>query len=267
VEPSVDKSAKSFLQALERIIRRMISGKITQLRCDGERGFMTAYDVLLRDFGTELVPVNLSIQTERPRFIDPRFEPPIKPVAHASMSLIDRVIQTIRNAGFVAKLAHIDNNSMKQLVSTYNYTKHNTLTKLMKFDVSPIVAELDPQLETEIRRRLIARNYAVSHQKGYNDIKIDDLVVIYNEKQDMIKRRSVIRPDVWRVVYIGVGSWRTEGQPWRGFAHHGKIRRITIKNKRGHILPIEIIRGSQYLLLSENDNRLEIEPRRKIGKI
>jgi hypothetical protein len=86
---------------------------------------------------------------------------------------------------------------MKRLFQFYNAAPHRTLSKIIGFDVSPDMAEQDPDLEREIIRRIQARNYAVRSQLGF-ELPIGCRVYILNPKDTLLKRRSAVKP------YIGV---------------------------------------------------------------
>ncbi|KAK8871709.1 hypothetical protein M9Y10_007449 [Tritrichomonas musculus] len=60
-------------------------------------------------------------------------------------------------------------------------------------DVSPAMVQDDEELEEYICRRICQDNYNIMSQRGFN-LDQGTSVKIYNEKDSMSKRRSVIQP-------------------------------------------------------------------------
>jgi hypothetical protein len=213
-EPINDKSGDDFIRAINNIVTLIGQhglSPIRVLRADGEKGFKAKAGELRQRFNIQFQSVYHRIQAEYPNFMNPENDPKFgQSLNHTALSVIDRVCRTLRDAAFNVGTGAIDPDSMAKLVTIYNSTEHKTLSNIMGFPVTPLIANSDSQLEDEIRRRLLIHNYEITQQQGYDDIKVDDTVVVYNEYVDLPKKRRMICGNkLYKVVYIGISSWRS----------------------------------------------------------
>jgi hypothetical protein len=116
---------------------------------------------------------------------------------HTSLSIIDRVIRTIRDMAYQMGVEDIIPDVMKRIVQFYNTAPHKTLSKIMGFEVSPNMAEQDLDLEIEIIRRFQIKNEEIRNQHGFV-LDIGSKVYVYNPRDTVNKRRTSIKP------YVGV---------------------------------------------------------------
>jgi hypothetical protein len=118
---------------------------------------------------------------------------------HTSLSIIDRVVRTIRDMAYRMGVEDIVPDAMKRIVMFYNTAPHKTLSKIMGFEVSPNMAEQDTDLEIEIIRRILMKNQEVKNQNGFV-LEAGSKVYVYNPRDTMNKRRSSVKPYVGEVV-------------------------------------------------------------------
>ena len=115
---------------------------------------------------------------------------------HTSLSIIDRVIRTIRDIAFNMNEPEITSKVMRKIVHIYNNAPHATLSKYAGQLVSPNEVNENPDLELFIVRKIHQENFNISSKLGY-DIRPGEEVIIYNERNNMAKRRSQIQPGTW----------------------------------------------------------------------
>lgn len=189
------KSAKSYLTALREInkrLNRIISNKVSYksrkikyLFGDGESCFnskeawkyYSSYDINFN-------PVS-RIDAENGKSY------PI----HTGLSIIDRVIRTIRDMANNLKIKMINPADMEYIVDYYNKSIHKTLSKFAKFPVSPEMVQNDIELEKHIIFNMVKDNY---NKKNNSDYKLNEgqIVAVYNPKNNIIgKRRNITKPD------------------------------------------------------------------------
>jgi hypothetical protein len=179
------KDSASFLTAFERILGRT---KISFLRSDDEASFTSAE--ALEYYQRHNITYN---NVERLVIGDRNM------INHTSLAIIDRIIRTIRDIAHNWGTADINPPVMNHIIEIYNKAPHDTLSKIMGFPVSPTEAQKSPELESEIIRRIIAQNHDIRERHNYN-IDVGDDVMIYNESDSKIKRRSVVHPSIYVVV-------------------------------------------------------------------
>ena len=117
---------------------------------------------------------------------------------HSSLGLIDRVIRTIRDMAYNMEVEIITPDVMAEILKQYNHAPHKTLSKYAGFDVSPYMAQTNPDLEEFIVRRISAENYRIQSQPSFK-LKPGTKVKVYNENSAMMKRRSKIQPGEYYV--------------------------------------------------------------------
>jgi hypothetical protein len=193
------KTSTAFITALQAIMNRC--GKIKRLIGDGESAFVSAMTKRFYEAnGITFIPVRRDSSAYAGFMTDASSKVKSSP-NHTSLGIIDRVVRTIRDMAYEQSIESITPEYMRRIVQFYDAAPHRTLSKIMGFDVSPDMAEQDPDLEREIIRRIQARNYAVKSQLGFK-LPIGCQVYILNPKDTLLKRRSALKP------YIGVVEGR-----------------------------------------------------------
>ena len=210
------KSTENIKRALEKILAKMKKENTTikHLRGDGKSAFQsklmkeTFYDINEIDF----VEVQREATTKYPEFMYKNHM--VKSIRnkhdssetqgwktepkHSSLGLIDRAIRTIRDLAFNMKVGIITPKIMKIIVWQYNNAPHDTLSKYAGKPVSPNEVDSKPELEAFIVRRIQQDNFNIMTKSNY-DIKEGIRVKIYNERNNMMKRRSEIEDGKWSV--------------------------------------------------------------------
>lgn len=197
------KSAKSYLTALREINKRLnkifyITRKIKYLFGDGESCFDSKeawnyynwYDIKFN-------PVS-RIDGENGKSY------PI----HTGLSIIDRVIRTIRDMANNLKIKKIINPvDMEYIVDYYNKSIHKTLSKFANFPVSPEMVQNDLELEKYIIFNMVKDNYNKINKSDYK-LNEGQIITVYNPKNNIIgKKRNITKPDK----YIFVSQKRFNG--------------------------------------------------------
>ena len=189
------------MKALQQIIERnndLLNGVgLINLIGDGELAFNSkeSYDFYKQNDMT-FKPVPRQYSTRYGSFM--KTNESTEPL-HSSLSIIDRVIRTIRDMAYNMKYDIITPNRMRDIVKQYNNAPHATLSKYAGQPTTPMEVENDSQLEEFIVKRILQENYLISSQSGF---KIPDgtHVKVYNENNKMGKRRTVIQPGDFHIV-------------------------------------------------------------------
>ncbi len=127
--------------------------------------------------------------------------------SHGSLSIIDRFIRTLRDMAFNAKIKNITPDVMKMLIKNYNIAPHKHLSKYIGENTSP--NDMDEEKEKYLIRRLCQENYNIRNGYGYmlpKGTKVD----VYNEKDVMFKRRSLIKYGDFEVVDYKGGLYKVD---------------------------------------------------------
>jgi hypothetical protein len=189
------KTSTAFITALQAIMSRC--GKIRRLIGDGESAFVSAMTKRFYDANRiTFIPVRRESSAYAGFMTDAQSKVKSSP-NHTSLGIIDRVIRTIRDMAYQMSVESISPEVMRRIVQFYDVSPHRTLSKLMGFDVPPDMAELDPDLEHKIIRRIQIKNYQVRNQFGFV-LPIGRRVYIFNPKDTLLKRRAQVKP------YIGI---------------------------------------------------------------
>ena len=112
---------------------------------------------------------------------------------HGSLAIIDRVTRTIRDIAYNMHIGVILPPDMEKIVNIYNNAPHKGLSKWAGFSVTPSMVQNDPKLEEYIVRKIVQANHNVMNKKGFQ-LKEGTEVKVYNEKDSLTKRRTVIQP-------------------------------------------------------------------------
>jgi len=180
------KNTTLYLNALTKIISS--GADIKYLRGDGEGAFNSNItQKFYEKHNIKFFPV------PRIKLVSGKTEP-----NHKSLSVVDRVIRTIRDMAYTAGL-RLNPTIIKQLVDIYNNAPHSTLSSIMGFDVTPNMVASDIDLETEIARRIQQRNYYIVNQPLYK-LPIGVKCSVIENYDLMDKRRSKIKPDIYEII-------------------------------------------------------------------
>jgi hypothetical protein len=194
-------NAEKFIRKFDIIFNENLQLNINILQSDSEPAFSSkeAKDYYRRK-RIQWRPVMRMIPMEYPTFMNYermgtiRTEP-----KHTSLSLVDRIIKTIRDMAFNMRIGTITPGVMKGILAQYNIAPHRGTSALMGFPVSPSLMEEFPQLQWEVRRRLVARNQEIYMSKDFVLLP-GTRVAIFNENTAMGKRRSIVKPEPFEVL-------------------------------------------------------------------
>ena len=144
---------------------------------------------------------------------------------HTQLALVDRFCRTLRDifnnitngeyynqpTGQTASSGNvITPEVMNAIVEIYNNAPHDTLNKVIRYRVvgedgtryslTPNLVDSIPELQNIYYKNMMSMNYLQMTQDGY-ELPVGTLVSVYNERNSyMDKRRTVIRPKLYRVV-------------------------------------------------------------------
>ena len=200
------KKTTSYLRALNRIK----NNGLKYLIGDGEGAFNSK---LANEYYKDMDMKFYGVERQYENYL-PEFMPKVKKTSspyHTSLSLIDRVIKTIRDMAYNMKIGVITPRVMNEILNQYNNAYHSTLTKYAGFKVSPKMVHEDKDLEIMIYNKIRAQNYNIVHSSGFL-LNPGVKVKVYNDKKDLEKRRSVIRPGVHTVVKFANGKYEIKDE-------------------------------------------------------
>ena len=125
---------------------------------------------------------------------------------HTGLSIVDRVIRTIRDMANNLNLNIINPADMVYIVDYYNKSSHKTLSKFANFPVSPEIVQNDIELEKYIIFNMVKDNYNTINNTDYK-LNKGQIITVYNPKNNtMDKKRNITKPD--KYVFIGQNSIR-----------------------------------------------------------
>ena len=204
------KSTIGYLNALRALMDKGM--KIKYLQGDGEKAFNSdESNQFYADNDIEFIPIERQVKGAYPDFM--RFEQLAgnkTTPTHSSLGIIDRVIRTLRDMAYNMKISLITPNIMDELVYQYNNAPHKTLSKLAGFSVSPQQVQDDPELEGFITRRICQENYNIKSSPGFM-LENNTNVKVYNQSDNMMKRRTKIQPGEFVVKGFNNGLFDVEG--------------------------------------------------------
>ena len=126
-----------------------------------------------------------------------------------ALGIIDRVTRTIRDIAYNMKVGVILPNVMEKIVEYYNNAPHKGLSKWAGFSVTPQMVMNDKRLEEYIVRKIVQANHEIMNRLGFQ-LKEGTEVKVYNEKDSLTKRRSVIQPGKFIVQGFNRGLYRVK---------------------------------------------------------
>lgn len=182
------KSSISIIKALSSLINQGM--KPTVLSGDAEKGFCSHETLnFLQSHNIEWQPVSRMVDGLYPSYMN---QPKTTSPLHSSLGIVDRIIRTLRDMAFQVQ-REISPEIIKELVSQYNNAPHLTLSKYAGINVSPAQMQNNSELYNFICRRISQANYNLVNQKGFH-LKENQEVVVYNNKDNLKKRRSITQP-------------------------------------------------------------------------
>ena len=204
------KSAVSYLNALNRMIDKGMTVK--HLTGDGEKAFV-AHEVMYfyQQKGIDFKPVPRQVMGVYPDFMRKEQNTVKSDPLHGSLGIVDRIIRTIRDMAYVMKVGVITPNVMNDIVKQYNHAPHKGLSKWAGFSVTPKMVNDDPELEEYIVRKICQENYNIMNRAGFK-LNGGTHVKVYNEKDSMNKRRSIIQPGDFVINGFRNGLYEVEGK-------------------------------------------------------
>ena len=212
----VSNSAKNEKLCADVLLKLINKGvKIKYLESDGEGGFGSDYvkRIVYERHGIKYNQVRRQKKTQYPSFMkdeSDKWNKKTDPI-HGSLGIVDRVTRTIRDMAYNMKIGVILPNDMNKIVEYYNNAPHKGLSKYAGFSVSPSMVQNDPQLEEWIARKIMQANYEVINGKGFK-LKRGTKVKVYNEKDSLSKRRSVIQPGEFMILRFDKGLYRVKNK-------------------------------------------------------
>lgn len=109
------------------------------------------------------------------------------------------------------KIGVITPEVMNEIVNQYNNAPHKGLSKWAGFKVTPKMVNDDLELENHIVRRILHANWEIKNNASYN-IRDGVNVKVYNEKDSMMKRRTIIQPGEFKVIGKENGLFKVDGR-------------------------------------------------------
>ena len=111
---------------------------------------------------------------------------------HSTLALIDRLSRTIRDMNYNiygAGRESIPPKVMNYLISEYNDSVHDTLSRIAGKKVAPNDVNDDPELENEIAFRVLRNNALVTNSKDFQ-LSPGEKVLVANDTDPMEKKRG-----------------------------------------------------------------------------
>ncbi len=156
------KTSELIIHAINRILQQ--GCKISYIKSDGERAFKSQKTIqYLNNNGIKIIEVPRQI-TKYPDFMQGLNM--VKSISsepyHSSLSILDRVVRTIRDLAYNLKYDIITPQRMQQLVYIYNNAPHETLTHYAGQPTTPNQADSDPELQQYITLNIKKENYLIA---------------------------------------------------------------------------------------------------------
>jgi hypothetical protein len=123
---------------------------------------------------------------------------------HTSMSILDRLVRTIRDMQHQMGIESMTPNLMDEILLQYNNSPHKTLSKFFHKSVSP--NDMTPEMENQMCEELQEENYNILTNPNFS-MKVGTPVLVYNDPDPMNKRRSVVRDGKYHVIGEKMGMF------------------------------------------------------------
>jgi hypothetical protein len=183
---SGEKSIESYIPALSRLIVKQ-GLKIKYLKADNEKAFGSTkkfngiVSKFYKDKNITFIPAPVSFGSTN----------------HTSLSLIDRLVRTIRDMMYNMNEEIMTPQLMNQILFQYNNAPHKTLSKYLKFSVTP--NEMNNITESDMARKIKQENYNILRQPGFK-FKENDFVLAYDPQDPLKKRRSQVKQKKLQII-------------------------------------------------------------------
>ena len=185
------KDYESMNRAFEKFITQLTLQyqNINILRFDGEKAINSKQFInYLKNYKIELVPAI--------------------PKQHTSLSIIDRLIRTLRDIAFNLGYDGIyDQNILDTILKYYNNSVHKTLSEVISkhygkpTKVTPSMVQFDRNLEKIYVEECIKYNFGITSQPGFK-LNVGDEVQISNVYNPLEKNRTILDKDKYKVKAI-----------------------------------------------------------------
>ena len=123
---------------------------------------------------------------------------------HGYLAPIDRMARTLRDMIFNAKRITpsftFNQESLNELCRAYNTARHETLSKLMGFKVTPNDVFWNLDLQDEITRRTYLQNYKIVNSPEFNGVHVGAVVYLHKPHRLGEKRRLNVEDTPYRVL-------------------------------------------------------------------
>ena len=133
-------------------------------------------------------------------------------VPHTYLGIIDRISRTLRDMIYNCRRKDptwvLNNNTLTQLLSIYNSTPHDTLSKTMGFKVSPEDALFYRPLQDALVRKWMQADYNLTDSISFTEVKPG--MIVYRARQAGAlgeKRRANVEDVPYRVLECKRGSF------------------------------------------------------------
>ena len=205
------KNAKICADTMIRLINRGWNPQY--IESDGEGGFSSDYvkRVIYERYNIEHNTVPRQRKTQYPNFMideSNKWNKKTEPL-HGSLAIIDRVTRTIRDIAYNMHIGVILPPDMEKIVEYYNNAPHKGLSKWAGFSVTPSMVHNDKRLEEYIVRKIVQANHEIMNRRGFQ-LKEGTEVKVYNEKDSLTKRRTVIQPGKFIIEGFNRGLYKVK---------------------------------------------------------
>jgi hypothetical protein len=195
------KTETQYLQTLCKILNDN-KVKLDYLKGDGEKAFTSK---LVNKFYKQAEAVFVSVPLS------------FGHSNHTSLAIIDRVIRTIRDALYNMGIDYMNPELMQEILRQYNEKPHRTLSEVFNTPVAP--NDVTPEMELSLIRNAKQRNWKTLNQGNFK-LKAGSKVLVYNDLDPMVKRRSLVRKFEYEVVGFKNGLYTIRGP-------EGKLHRVS----------------------------------------
>ena len=207
------KNEKICADVMQKLINHGWEPKY--IESDGEGGFSSDYvkRVIYERYNIKYQQVRRQKKTVYPSFMkdeSKKWNKKTEPI-HGSLGIIDRVTRTIRDMAYNMKIGVILPPDMKKIVEYYNNAPHKGLSKYAGFSVTPSMVQNDSNLEEWIVRKIMQKNYEIMNRKGFK-LNSGTNVKVYNEKDSLSKRRTVIQPGEFIIDGFNKGLFKVKNK-------------------------------------------------------
>lgn len=137
-------------------------------------------------------------------------------IPHTYLSIIDRISRTLRYMIFNCKRKNpqweLNDDSLTDILSIYNNTPHDTLSKTMGFNVSPTQALIHKNLQDALVRKWTVQNYNLTNSWEFTYIQPGMFVYLAQKKSRLNndKPRNTVEDIPYKVLECKRGSYKIQ---------------------------------------------------------